>query len=59
MHGSDPETDLAIALMPRIAALLQQDMEAGSGFEASREALAALIGPTLDATPGAPSSEGG
>jgi flagellum-specific ATP synthase len=49
VHGSDPETDLAIALMPRIAALLQQDMAAGASFQASRDALAALIGPTLDA----------
>jgi flagellum-specific ATP synthase len=49
MHGSDPETDLAIALMPRISALLQQDMDAGAGFEASRAALADLIGPVLAA----------
>jgi flagellum-specific ATP synthase len=53
VHGSDPETDLAIALMPQIAALLQQDMTAGAGFAASRAALGALIGPTLaGAVPG-------
>ena len=46
--GSDPETDLAIALMPRIAALLQQDMHAGAGLAASADALEALIGPTLE-----------
>jgi flagellum-specific ATP synthase len=45
--GSDPETDLAIALMPRIASLLQQDMHGGASFDASREALAALIEPTF------------
>jgi flagellum-specific ATP synthase len=49
VHGSDPETDMAIALMPRIAALLQQDMHAGSDLAASRDALEALIGPTLGA----------
>ena len=49
VQGSDPETDLAIALMPRIAALLQQDMHAGAPIAASRDALEALIGPTLDA----------
>jgi len=46
--GSDTETDLAIALMPRIAALLQQDMHAGADLAASAGALEALIGPTLD-----------
>jgi flagellum-specific ATP synthase len=46
--GSDPETDLAIALMPRIAALLQQDLNAGASLAASRDALEALIGPTLE-----------
>jgi flagellum-specific ATP synthase len=49
--GSDAETDLAIVLMPRIEALLQQDMTTGAGFEASRAALAALIGPTLAGAP--------
>jgi len=48
VQGSDPETDLAIALMPRIAALLQQDMHAGANLAASAEALEALIGPTLE-----------
>jgi flagellum-specific ATP synthase len=48
VQGSDPETDLAIALMPRIAALLQQDMHAGADLAASRDALEALIGPALD-----------
>jgi flagellum-specific ATP synthase len=46
--GSDPETDLAIALMPRIEALLQQDMHDGADVGASVSALEALIGPTLD-----------
>jgi flagellum-specific ATP synthase len=53
VSGSDPETDLAILLMPRIAALLQQEMHAGSGLAASRDALEALIGPTLDDDPAA------
>jgi flagellum-specific ATP synthase len=48
VQGSDPETDLAIALMPRIAALLQQDMHAGADLAASADALEALIGPTLE-----------
>jgi flagellum-specific ATP synthase len=48
VQGSDPETDLAIALMPRIAALLQQDMHAGAGLAASADVLEALIGPTLE-----------
>ncbi len=48
VQGSDPETDLAIALMPRIAALLQQDMHAGSDLGSSADALEALIGPTLE-----------
>jgi flagellum-specific ATP synthase len=53
VHGSDPETDRAIALMPQIAALLQQDMTSGAGLAASRAALGALIGPTLaGAAPG-------
>ena len=45
--GSDPETDQAIALMPRITALLQQDMHGGADLGASRAALERLIGPTL------------
>ncbi|MFO0461522.1 MAG: FliI/YscN family ATPase [Burkholderiales bacterium] len=48
VQGSDAETDLAIALMPRIAALLQQGMHAGADLAASAEALEALIGPTLE-----------
>jgi flagellum-specific ATP synthase len=48
VQGSDPETDLAIALMPRIAALLQQDMHAGAGLAQSAASLEALIGPTLE-----------
>lgn len=48
VQGSDPETDLAIALMPRIAALLQQDMHAGADLAASADVLEALIGPTLE-----------
>jgi flagellum-specific ATP synthase len=51
VHGSDPETDLAIAMMPRISAMLQQDMVEGADFRASRSALAALIEPTLAAAP--------
>ena len=47
VQGSDPQTDLAIALMPRISALLQQGMTEGADFGASRRALEALIGPTL------------
>ncbi|HYF58575.1 MAG TPA: flagellar protein export ATPase FliI [Burkholderiaceae bacterium] len=47
VQGSDPETDLSIALMPRIAALLQQGMDDGADFASSRAALDALIGPTL------------
>jgi len=50
VSGSDPQTDLAIALMPRIAALLQQGMTEGADFAASRRALEALIGPTLKET---------
>jgi flagellum-specific ATP synthase len=53
VHGSDPETDLAIAMMPRISALLQQDMVEGASFQASRSALAALIEPALAAAPSA------
>lgn len=48
VQGSDPQTDLAIALMPRISALLQQGMLEGSDFTASRRALESLIGPTLN-----------
>jgi flagellum-specific ATP synthase len=47
VHGSDPQTDTAIALMPRISALLQQDMHEGADFSGSRQALEALIQPTL------------
>jgi len=50
LHGSDPQTDQAIALMPRIAALLQQGMTEGADFESSRRALEALIAPTLGET---------
>jgi len=46
--GSDPETDLAIALMPHIARLLQQDMAEGADFDDSLQALAQLIEPHLD-----------
>jgi flagellum-specific ATP synthase len=52
--GSDPETDMAIALMPRIASLLQQDMHAGATLAASADALEALVGGALD-----PLGEGG
>ena len=52
--GSDPETDMAIALMPRIASLLQQDMHAGASLAASADALEALVGGALD-----PLGEGG
>jgi flagellum-specific ATP synthase len=48
VQGSDAETDLAIALMPRIAALLQQDMHAGADLSASSDALEALIGPAIE-----------
>jgi flagellum-specific ATP synthase len=47
VHGSDPQTDMAIALMPRISALLQQTMLEGADFSASRNALEQLIAPTL------------
>jgi flagellum-specific ATP synthase len=50
LHGSDPQTDQAIALMPRIAALLQQGMTEGADFDSSRRALEALIAPTLGET---------
>jgi len=56
--GTDPETDLAIALMPQIGALLQQDMHEGAAFAPSREALAALIAPSLAADAGAPRTGG-
>jgi flagellar export protein FliJ len=45
VQGSDPETDLAIALMPRIAALLQQDMHAGADPRVARGAC--LMEPAL------------
>ena len=48
VQGSDAETDLAIALMPQIAALLQQDMHAGAELSVCRDALEALIGPTIE-----------
>jgi flagellum-specific ATP synthase len=48
VQGSDAETDMAIALMPRIAALLQQDMHAGADLAVSRDALEALIGPAIE-----------
>ncbi|MGE4243975.1 MAG: flagellar protein export ATPase FliI [Ramlibacter sp.] len=41
--GSDPQTDLAVRLYPRIAAFLQQDMREGAPLAASRAALAALV----------------
>ena len=52
--GSDAETDLAIAMMPRIASLLQQDLREGVSLEDGRDALSALIEPTFTAEAGAP-----
>ncbi len=40
--GSDPETDLAIALLPQIARFLKQDVAERCDLDASRQALARL-----------------
>ena len=40
--GSDPETDLAIALLPQISRFLRQDVAERCDLEASRQALARL-----------------
>jgi flagellum-specific ATP synthase len=53
VQGSDPEIDLAIAIVPRIAALLQQDMHEGADVPSSLAALEALIGPVLESDAGA------
>jgi len=47
VQGSDPQIDMAIAMMPRISSLLQQGMSEGSSFEDSRAALEALIAPSI------------
>ena len=44
VHGSDPETDLAIQLHPGMVALLQQDLREGAPFDASVRQLAELMG---------------
>ncbi|MFO1301963.1 MAG: flagellar protein export ATPase FliI [Burkholderiaceae bacterium] len=40
--GSDPETDLAIALLPQVSRFLKQDVAERCDLEASRQALARL-----------------
>ena len=47
--GADPETDLALAIQPRIAQFLRQDLDEGAVFGDTVAALEALIGPTLEA----------
>ncbi len=42
--GSDPETDLAIALLPQITAFLQQDLHERCEIPAAKQALAHLVG---------------
>jgi len=44
VSGTDPETDLSIALHPRIAQTLQQSMHEASPLAQSRDALEALVG---------------
>ncbi len=41
--GSDPETDLAIALFPQILRFLQQDLNDRCDIDAARQALARLV----------------
>jgi flagellum-specific ATP synthase len=46
--GSDAETDQALALFPRIAAMLQQEMHEQCTLEQARGALEAVLGPSGD-----------
>ena len=46
--GSDPETDQALALFPRIAAMLQQEMHEQCTLAQARDALEAVLGPSGD-----------
>ncbi|MCL4185031.1 MAG: hypothetical protein KJ011_16445, partial [Burkholderiaceae bacterium] len=41
--GSDPDTDLAIALLPQISRFLRQDIGERCDIETSRQALARLV----------------
>ncbi len=46
--GSDPETDQALTLFPRIAAMLQQEMHEQCTLAQARDALEAVLGPSGD-----------